>query len=89
MTAPKTYTFEHKGKKHTIPAFNALPMGAIRKARKAKDEADQAFTILEAVMPEDSPELAAVDSMAAEEFNAWLEGWTQGASVGESVSSES
>jgi hypothetical protein len=89
MTAPKTYTFEHKGKSFTIPSFNALPMGAIRKARKAKDEADQAFTILEAVMPEDSPELAAVDSMAAAEFNAWLEGWTQGSSVGESVSSES
>lgn len=89
MTAPKTYTFEHGGKKFTIPAFTALPMGAIRKARKAKDEADQAFTILEAVMPEDSPELAAVDSMAAEEFNAWLAGWTQGAPVGESVSSES
>jgi hypothetical protein len=89
MTAPKTYTFEHKGKSFTIPSFTALPMGAIRKARKAKDEADQAFTILEAVMPEDSPELAAVDSMAAAEFNAWLEGWTQGSSVGESVSSES
>ncbi len=88
MTAPNTYTFEHKGKKFTIPAFNALPMGAIRKARKAKDEADQAFTILEAVMPEDSPELAAVDSMAAAEFNEWLTGWTEGASVGESVNSE-
>ena len=88
MTA-KTYTFAHKGVEFTIPAFTALPMGAIRKARKAKDEADQAFTILEAVMPEDSPELAAVDSMPADEFNTWLEGWTQGGAVGESVSSES
>jgi len=88
MTAPKTYTFEHKGKTFTIPAFDSLPMGAIRKARKAKDEADQAFTILEAVMPEDSPELAAVDSMAAPEFNEWLNGWTQGSPVGESVNSE-
>lgn len=87
MTASKTYTFEHAGKKFTIPAFNALPMGAIRKARKAKDEADQAFTILESVMPEGSPELAAIDSMVGSEFNTWLEGWTQGAPVGESVSS--
>lgn len=89
MTASKTYTFEHNGEKFTIPAFGALPMGAIRKARKAKDEADQAFTIIEAVMGEDSPALTALDSMSAAEFNTWLEGWTQGGSVGESVNSES
>lgn len=89
MTASKTYTFEHKGKKFTIPSFAALPMGAIRKARKALDSADQAFTIIEQVMGEDSPELAAIDSMNSAEFNTWLEGWTQGAAVGESSSSES
>jgi hypothetical protein len=89
MAALKTYTFEFNGEKFEIPAFNALPMGAIRKARKAKDEADQAFTIIEAVMGEGSPALAAIDSMPAEEFNKWLEGWTQGSSVGESVNSES
>jgi hypothetical protein len=88
MAASKTYEFEYKGTKYSIPAFSALPMGAVRKARKAKDEADQAFTILEAVMPEDSPELNAVDSMDAEAFNAWLTGWTQGAPLGESSSSE-
>lgn len=87
MTAPTTYTFEFEGKKFTIPAFGALPMGAIRKARKAKDEADQAFTILEAVMPEGSPELDAIDSMNAADFNVWLEGWTQGAPAGESSGS--
>lgn len=89
MTASKTFTFEHKGKKFTIPAFSALPMGAIRKARKAKDEADQAFTIIETVMGEDSDELAAIDSMSPEEFQVWLTGWTEGAGVGEASSSES
>lgn len=84
-----THTFEYKGKSFTIPAFGALPMGAIRKARKAKDEADQAFTILEAVMPEGSPELDAIDSMNAADFNDWLSGWTQGSTVGESSGSES
>lgn len=88
MAASKTYEFEHKGAKYSIPAFSALPMGAVRKARKAKDEADQAFTILEAVMPEGSPELTAIDSMDAETFNAWLTGWTQGAPLGESSGSE-
>ncbi|HLP97654.1 MAG TPA: hypothetical protein VK149_04335 [Sideroxyarcus sp.] len=85
----KKYTFTHNGDKFEIPSFSALPVGVIRKARRAKDEADQAFTILETVMGEDSPELAAVDSMTTEEFQAFIKGWTEGASVGESVSSES
>lgn len=90
MTAtPTTYTFEHRGKKFTIPAIAALPVGVTRKARKAKDDVDQVFILLEATMGEDSKELAAVDSMNADEFNAFLEGWTQGAAVGESSSSES
>lgn len=88
MTA-KVYKFEHDGKTYSVPAFTALPMGALRKARKAKDDADQAFTILEFVMGEDSEELAVIDSMSMEQFQAWMEGWTQGAPVGESVSSES
>jgi hypothetical protein len=83
------YKFKHNGKEYSVPAFTELPMGVIRKARKGKDEADVAFLILENVMGEDSPELAAVDNMKAPEFQAWLEGWTQGASVGESASSES
>ena len=89
MTASKTYTFEHKGKKFTIPAMNALPMGVLRKSRKSEDSMDRAFIILEELMGEDSPELKAVDTMDAEQFNAFLEGWTQGAPLGESSSSES
>jgi hypothetical protein len=78
-----THTFKHNGTDFTIPAFTALPIGVIRKARKGKDEADTAFLILENVMGEDSKELAAVDSMDQTEFQAFLEGWTQGAGVGE------
>lgn len=87
MAAKKTHTFESEGKSYTIPAFSALPVGAVRKARKAKDDADQAFTILENVLGEDSPELAAVDAMDSEAFEAFLTGWTQGAPVGESSDS--
>lgn len=89
MAASKTYKFTHNGKSYEIPAFDALPMGALRKARNAKDDADQAFTIIETVMGVDSAELAAIDTMTASEFQAWLEGWTQGAPLGESSSSES
>lgn len=86
MTA-KTFDFDHAGVTYTIPAFSALPIGVVRKSRKAKDEADQAFTIIESVCGEDSPELAAIDSMLPDEFQAFIAGWTQGAAVGESRSS--
>lgn len=78
-----TFTFSQGGKDYTIPAFTALPIGVIRKARKGKDEADTAFLILENVMGEHSKELAAVDSMDNVEFQTFLQGWTQGAGVGE------
>lgn len=84
-----TFAFTHAGTEYNIPAFNALPVGVVRKARKGKDDADIAFLILENIMGEDSPELAAIDSMSQEEFQTFLEGWTQGAPVGESASSES
>lgn len=88
MTAPQdhlktTFTFTHDGNEYTIPAFTSLPIGVIRKSRKGKDEADTAFIILETVMGEDSKELAAVDSMSQAQFQAFIQGWTQGAGVGE------
>jgi hypothetical protein len=89
MTASKTYSFKHKGKTYEIPAMASLPMGVLRKSRKAVDEMDRAFLILEELMGEDSTELKAVDSMNPEEFNDFLTGWTQGAPLGESSSSES
>lgn len=79
----KTHTFTHNGEDFTIPAFASLPIGVVRKSRKGKDDADTAFIILETVMGEDSPELAAIDAMDAAEFNDFLQGWTQGAGVGE------
>lgn len=80
----KKYEFEIDGKKFAIPSFTDLPIGVVRKARHGKDDADTAFLILEALMPEGSPELDAIDAMDAREFEQWLAGWTQGASVGES-----
>jgi hypothetical protein len=89
MAAKNEYTFEHKGKKYNIPTFSEVPVGAIRKARKEKDEVGQAFSIMETMLGEGSPALAAVDTMNTAEFSTWLEGWTQGAPLGESSSSES
>lgn len=83
------YHFTIDGKDYAVPHFNKIPVGVIRKSRKANDEMDQVFTILELVLGEDSDVLEAVDSMSGEDFQAWLSGWTQGAPVGESSSSES
>jgi hypothetical protein len=87
MTAKESYEFEHKGKKYSVPTFTNLPIGALRAARKATDDADKAFIIIEYLLGEDSPEIKAIDSMKSSEFATWLEGWTQGSPVGESVSS--
>jgi len=88
MTA-QTHDFTHEGKTYTIPSFSALPMGAMRRARKAKDEIDQIFTILEMTLGEDSEAIQAIDQMQPAQFEEFVKAWTQGASMGESSSSES
>ena len=89
MTAEtaKTFTFTQNGETHTIPTLAAMPVGAIRKARKAKDDTDQVFTILETTIGEDSPALASIDTMDGEQFEAFMAGWTQGSPLGESSDS--
>lgn len=71
------------GKTYRIPKFSNLPTGALRKARKADDDLDRAFLIIENVMGENSPELAAIDGMTIEQFGEFVKAWTQGAPVGE------
>ena len=86
MTA-KLYKFDHNKTTYEIPSFSELPMGAVRKARKATDDIDKAFIIIEEVLGENAPALQALDSMKAAEFQKFLEGWTQGATLGESSGS--
>ena len=86
MTA-KNYEFEHKGKKIIIPSFDSLPMGVLRKSRKADSDMDKAFIIIEELIGEDSEEIKMLDTMTPKEFQVFLEGWTQGAPVGESSGS--
>jgi hypothetical protein len=78
-----TFTFIHRGDSHSIPILSDIPMGAIRKARKATDDGDRAFIILESFLTEDSPALNAIDTMTAKEFKEFLEGWKQGGTLGE------
>lgn len=78
------FEFEQGGKKYRIPGFKSIPTGALRKARAATDDLDKAFLIIEHVMGEGSPELNAVDNMTVAEFGEFVQGWTQGAPMGES-----
>lgn len=81
------YKFNINGKDFEIPALADIPAGAFRKARTAGNEMDKAFVILEETLGQDSEELAAVDSLSMTELVKWLEGWTNGVSLGESQSS--
>lgn len=75
MSAEK-FHFTQGGKKYTIPRFDQMPAGALRKSRKGSDDMDKAFIILESVLGEDSKELAALDRMSIEEFGEVLKDWT-------------
>lgn len=81
------HKFDFDGETYEVPAFAEMPIGVMRKARKADNDMDRAFIILEESLGLDSPALAAIDRMKPEEFSTWLQGWTQGASLGESSGS--
>lgn len=82
-----TYKFTIAGNDYEVPLLKDAPVGVIRKARKAGNDMDATFLILETMLGEDSAELAAVDTLSPAEFEGWMKGWTQGASLGESSGS--
>lgn len=84
MTAKNKFQFTQGGKKFEVPTFTDLPMGVIRKSRKAEDDADRVFIIIEEMLGEGSKELDAIDAMTQEEFTTFITEWTQGAGLGES-----
>jgi hypothetical protein len=83
------YEFVYKQKKYTVPSFNEIPAGALRKARKGEDDMDKAFTILEETLGIKSPVLSVIDKMSVAEFGKWLEGWTEQGTVKLGESSDS
>lgn len=85
----KTFSFEHNGETFTIPSISTIKPGVFRKLRKIKnDELDLIFTLLEQVIGDDTPEMAALDDMDADQFKAVInDGWLQGATAGESSDS--
>lgn len=79
-----TYKIEHNGKTVELPDFKELPVGLIRKARKAEQD-ELMWIVLETVL--DEKDLDIVDSMSMTDFTTAMTGWTQGAPLGESLKS--
>lgn len=79
-----SYKIEHNGKTVELPDFKNMPVGVIRKARKL-DQEEQMWFIIETVL--DEKQLAVIDSLDIGEFNELMNGWTQGAPLGESSQS--
>lgn len=75
------YVFTKDGKEYVFPLFKDVKMGVMRKARKAKDDSDMLFTIIEEILGEDSEELAMIDNLSGEEFEQFVNGWLQGADL--------
>jgi hypothetical protein len=82
------YKFTIKDKTYEIPDLVDVPSGAVRKARRSGDLTDQAFTLLESVVEENSEVMAALDTLSVKEIGVWFKGWTQGADLGESPDSK-
>lgn len=79
-----SYTIEHNNKKVVLPTFTNLPVGVIRKARKMEAD-EQMWFMLESVL--DDKAMAVIDTMSLSEFTEAMNGWTQGAPLGESLQS--
>ena len=78
------HIIEHNGKKATLPPFNNLPVGALRKARNMEPD-EQIWFILESILDEKGMDV--IDAMSLTEFTEAMNGWTQGAPLGESLKS--
>lgn len=70
------YTFN--GKKFTLPKFDQLPFGVIRKLRK-QDEEDQFFQLFE--LAADDKALAIIDQMGMTDINDLVTAWQKDANI--------
>lgn len=81
------FTFTHKGKEYSLPAFSEMTYGTMEAASQAPDEVTKMFVVVREVLGEDAPELAAIRSMKYPEAMELVARWAQGVSVGESSGS--
>ena len=73
-----------------LPRFDQLPVGVVRKSRKLP-QADQAFTVLEALITSEE-DWEHIDLLSAAEFQVFQKAWRDGSKLdlgGSSASSTS
>lgn len=78
MKDENMYKYTKDGVEYSFPLFKNIKTGILRKARKAKDDTDMVFTIIELMLGEESKELEMIDNLTNEEFEEFLNGWLQG-----------
>lgn len=79
VTNSDDYTYElEDGRTVTLPPFNSVKPGIIRKIRKLSD-VDQFFTVLETLA--DDATIAIIDDMNQPEFEEFQTGWFKHAGV--------
>lgn len=81
------FTFEHDGKKYSLPEFQDMTYGTMEAASQAPDEVTKMFIVVREVLGEDAPELAAIRSMKYPKAMELVARWAKGATVGESSGS--
>lgn len=76
--ALEKFHYEYCGKKFTLPKFDQLPFGVIRKLRKLPDE-EQFFQMFE--LSADEKALAVIDQMGMKDIEKLVEAWQKDAGV--------
>lgn len=86
MTMEKFHHTLPDGHKITLPKFENVPMGILRKTRKLTP-ADQVFTLLEEYLSED--DLTHLDKLTRDDFQELQEAWKKNSAVTPGESSAS
>lgn len=81
--ALEKFHYEHDGKKFTLPKFDQLPFGVIRKLRKESDE-EQFFQMFE--LAADAKALDVIDTMGMKDIEELVTAWQKDAGVSQGES---
>lgn len=81
--ALEKFHYTYDSKKFTLPKFDQLPFGVIRKLRKLPDE-EQFFQMFE--LAADDKALAVIDTMGMKDIEKLVEEWQKDAGVSQGES---
>lgn len=76
--ALEKFHYEYEGKKFTLPKFDQLPFGVIRKLRKESED-EQFFQMFE--LAADEKALAIIDTMGMKDIEELVTAWQKDSGV--------